>query len=416
MNCLDLFAGAGGLSEGFRRCGFNIVAHVEKERAASLTLKTREAYYYLKDQDKLGVYVDYLSGKISRDKLYEEIPVEILDKVINEEISDNTFDRIIEKIEQLKGEKKINIIIGGPPCQAYSIAGRSRDPNRMENDPRNFLYKQYLRFIEKYEPDVFLFENVMGIKTAKEGTIFEQIKKDVEELGYNFDHDVLNSKDFNVVQSRKRVIIIGWKKNFVFKYPEFSEREPQYTINDLFEDIPFTNAGEKLGLQKQENPVSQCLHDLQIKDENTNYLVQHEVRPNRKSDLDIYRICVKKWNENREKLRYNELPEKLITQKNTESFLDRFKVIPGDGISHTVVAHISKDGHYFIHPDIEQNRSISVREAARIQSFPDNYYFEDSRTSAFVQIGNAVPPLMAEKIALEIKRAIQKNSKKDGLN
>lgn len=406
MNCLDLFAGAGGLSEGFRRCGFNIVAHVEKDRAASLTLKTREAYYYLKNENKLNIYIDYLSKKITRDQLYSVIPETILNKVIHQEISDETFDQISEKI----GNEKIDIVIGGPPCQAYSIAGRSRDPNRMENDPRNFLYKQYLRFIGKYEPNFFLFENVMGIKTAKDGTIFEQIKTDMKNLGYTIDHRVLNSKDFGVLQSRKRVIIIGWKKNIDFKFPDFPCSEPVYTINDLFEDIPFTNAGIKTGFEKQTLPISQCLMDLHIKDETCNYLVQHEVRPNRDNDLEIYRICVENWNDGQKKLKYNELPEKLITQKNTKSFLDRFKVVPGEGISHTVVAHISKDGHYYIHPDVEQNRSISLREAARIQSFPDDYYFEDSRTSAFVQIGNAVPPLMAQGIATEIKQAIEKNN------
>ncbi|KAF5051234.1 Modification methylase HaeIII [anaerobic digester metagenome] len=408
MNCLDLFAGAGGLSEGFRRCGFNIVAHVEKDRAASLTLKTREAYYYLKNENKLNIYIDYLANKITREQLYAEIPLSVLNKVIQQEISDDTFDGITKRIDENIGEQKIDIIIGGPPCQAYSIAGRSRDPNRMENDPRNFLYKQYLRFINKYDPYFFLFENVMGIKTAKDGTIFEQIKTDMTSLGYEIDHRVLNSKDFGVLQSRKRVIIIGWKKDIDFKFPDFPRSEPVYTINDLFEDIPFTNAGIKTGFEKQTLPINQCLVDLHIKDETCNYLVQHEVRPNRKRDLEIYRICVENWNNGQKKLKYNELPEELITQKNTESFLDRFKVVPGEGISHTVVAHISKDGHYYIHPDVKQNRSISLREAARIQSFPDDYYFEDSRTSAFVQIGNAVPPLMAQGIANEIKKAFEK--------
>lgn len=408
MNCLDLFAGAGGLSEGFRRCGFNIVAHVEKDRAASLTLKTREAYYYLKNEKKLNIYLDYLSKRITKDQLYSEIPESILNKVIHQEISDDTFDGITKRIDENIGKQKIDIVIGGPPCQAYSIAGRSRDPGRMKNDPRNFLYKQYLRFIEKYDPNFFLFENVMGIKTAKDGTIFEQIETDMKNLGYNIDHRVLNSKDFGVLQSRKRVIIIGWKKDIDFKFPDFASNELGYTINDLFCDIPVMNAGDKIDYLEQTEPINQCLLDLHIKDENCNYLVQHEVRPNRENDLEIYRICVENWNNGQKKLKYNELPEELITQKNTKSFLDRFKVVPGEGISHTVVAHISKDGHYYIHPDIEQNRSISLREAARIQSFPDDYYFEDSRTSAFVQIGNAVPPLMAQGIAEEIKKAFEK--------
>ncbi|MBC3887803.1 DNA (cytosine-5-)-methyltransferase [Acetobacterium paludosum] len=415
MNCLDLFAGAGGLSEGFRRCGFNIVAHVEKDRAASLTLKTREAYYYLKKEDRLNDYINYISNKITRDELYEMVPEKILNKVIHEEISDETYKNIFNDIDQkLKNKKnnKIEIIIGGPPCQAYSIAGRSRDPERMENDPRNYLYLQYLRFIKYYKPNYFVFENVMGIKTAKDGTIFEQIKKDMIDLGYKIDHKVLNAKDFGVLQSRKRVIIIGWQEHIDFKYPKFPDCNSEYTIKDLFEDIPIMQAGDKVSFSEQSGLVNDCLKDLHIKDDDFNYLLQQEIRPNREIDLEIYRMCVNYWNDSQKKLKYNELPEKLITQKNTKSFLDRFNVVPGNGISHTVVAHISKDGHYYIHPDIKQNRSISLREAARIQSFPDDYYFEDSRTAAFVQIGNAVPPLMGEKIAMVIKKAIKLNSNK----
>ena len=125
---------------------------------------------------------------------------------------------------------------------------------------------------------------------------------------------------------------------------------------------------------------------------------------NNENDLEIYRLCVETWNKEKRQMKYNELPEKLITHKNKESFFFFFKVVPNEGISHTLVAHISKDGHYYIHPDIEQNRSLTVREAARIQTFPDDFYFEPSRTAAFLQIGNAVPPLMAYKIACILKK------------
>ena len=120
----------------------------------------------------------------------------------------------------------------------------------------------------------------------------------------------------------------------------------------------------------------------------------------------VYKYAINQWNTEGVRLKYPELPERLKTHKNTKSFLDRFKVVNGKGISHTVVAHIAKDGHYYIHPDIQQCRSISVREAARIQSFPDDFYFEGSRTAAFTQIGNAVPPLMAFAIAQKIKELL----------
>ena len=135
------------------------------------------------------------------------------------------------------------------------------------------------------------------------------------------------------------------------------------------------------------------------------FVTQHISRPNNENDLEIYKIAVEKWNSG-ERLNYAQLPKRLIKHSNTESFVNRFQVVNGKGVSHTVVAHIAMDGHYYIHPDKKQNRSISIREAARIQSFPDDYFFEGSRTAAFKQIGNAVPPLMAEKIARKIKAMI----------
>jgi DNA (cytosine-5)-methyltransferase 1 len=142
-------------------------------------------------------------------------------------------------------------------------------------------------------------------------------------------------------------------------------------------------------------------------------LTQHITRPHTDQDKEIYQIAVKKWNSEGKRLDYNDLPDRLKTHKNRSSFFDRFKVVAQDlKYSHTVVAHIAKDGHYYIHPDIDQNRSISVREAARLQSFPDDYYFEgvkqgSIRTAAFKQIGNAVPPLMAYEIAMRIKDTIK---------
>lgn len=403
MNCIDLFAGAGGLSEGFRRVNYNIIAHVEKDYAASLTLKTREAFWYLKENNKLDIYKSYMKGDISRSELYNSIPKNILNKVINEEISDTSFLSICSKIDDLLEDKKVHIIIGGPPCQAYSIAGRSRDPHKMENDPRNYLYKQYLKFIKYYTPKIFVFENVEGLLSAKNGMIFEVIKSDMKSLGYNIDYKLLDSKKFGVLQSRKRIILIGWKKDIKFEYPIFDNIDNKYTINDLFSDLPKIKAGDKVNYISHNIKANNCLRDLHIRDNCTSYLTQHVARPNRDIDLKIYKLCVKSWNEENKQLKYNELPEDLITHNNTKVFLDRFKVVKSEGVSHTIVSHIAKDGHYYIHPDINQNRSISVREAARIQSFPDDYYFEDSRTAAFTQIGNAVPPLMAEIIAQNIK-------------
>ncbi|MGD6940972.1 DNA cytosine methyltransferase [Cytobacillus gottheilii] len=409
MNVLDLFAGAGGLSEGFRQEGFNIISHVEMDLNASFTLKTRESYYYLKRNNNMNIYMDYLLKRINRDTLYQHIPENVLNRVINSEISDETISDIFNKIDEVKGEnRQIDIIIGGPPCQAYSVAGRSRDPERMENDPRNYLYRQYIKFLVRYSPKVFVFENVLGILSAKKGEIFADIKKCMDEAGYIMEYRILNAQSFGVLQSRKRVIIIGWRKSLSFEYPNFDEVINHLTIRDLFEDLPELSSGESIepGDTYRSSP-NFYLQENSIREYEWNILTQHNARSNRLNDLEIYNYCVDVWNREGRKVRYNELPDRLKTHKNTDTFLDRFNVIPYNGISHTVVAHIAKDGHYYIHPDINQNRSITVREAARIQTFPDDYYFESSRTAAFKQIGNAVPPLMARKIAKGISTILK---------
>lgn len=396
---IDLFAGAGGLSEGFRRNNFNIIAHVEMDKDASNTLRTREAYYYCKTNNKLDLYINYITQKISREEFYSQIPSKILNKVINEEISDKTLEAIFSKIDNLLENDEIIGIIGGPPCQAYSIAGRSRKKDKMENDPRNYLYLYYLEFLKKYQPKFFVFENVQGILSAKKGTIFEDIKKRMKKLGYNIDYRLLDSNDFGVVQHRKRIIIIGFKKELNIKYPRFDNFKNKYNIKDLFIDLPKLNDGETNN--KYSSKPSKCLEELKIRENNWNILTYNQARKLNENDKKIYQICIKNKN-----VKYDELPKNLRKHNNTNSFLDRFKVVEYNKPSHTMVAHISKDGHHYIHPDIKQCRSITVREAARIQSFPDDYYFESSRTSAFKQIGNAVPVFMAEQIAKKIEESL----------
>ncbi|MFF5994832.1 DNA cytosine methyltransferase [Lysinibacillus sp. KU-BSD001] len=407
MKVIDLFAGAGGLSEGFRQENYEILAHVEMDKSACNTLRTREAYYYLKNQNLLNIYKDYLLQNITRKELYSFIPKEILDKVIEAEISNKTIPMIFKKIDELIGEETIDLVVGGPPCQAYSTAGKARDPNKMKDDPRNYFYRYYVRFLKKYQPKIFVFENVRGILTAQEGKVFKNIKRNMSNAGYKVGYRILNASDFGVSQFRERVIIIGWKKDLPFKYPEFNLELVPPTIRTLFEDLPRINAGESLSGENQYViDTNEAISG--IRQRNWNILTQHIARPNNDKDLTIYRLVVEAWNNENKALKYNELPQDLKTHKNDEIFLDRYKNVKYDTLSHTIVAHISKDGHYYIHPDIKQNRSLTVREAARIQSFPDDFYFEDSRSAAFKQIGNAVPPLMAKEIAHIIKENIQR--------
>lgn len=409
---LDLFAGAGGLSEGFIKSGFAPVAHVEVDTAACFTLKTRMAYHWLNNNGKTDIYYDYLKGNISRSELYASVPESLLNSVLNEEISDDSLSSIFTKIDYMLDGEQLDLIVGGPPCQAYSIVGRSRSENKMLGDSRNFLYKYYAKFLEKYSPKFFVFENVQGLLSAKslEGEYyFEKMKELFNEIGYTVDYKVLNAGNYGVLQKRKRIILVGKKGTESGFYPLPDEWNPDVKVNEIFSDLPTLAAGDgTLSPCEIEAYNGTYLYDAGIRKDGVPVTL-HQSRTHDKRDLEIYKIAVQKWEDNKQRLNYNDLPEHLKTHSNRSSFLDRFKVVAGsEGLSHTVVAHIAKDGHYYIHPDIKQNRSLTPREAARLQTFPDDYYFEGvsgkpSRTAAYRQIGNAVPVLLAQKIAEKLR-------------
>lgn len=410
---VDLFAGAGGLMEGFRRAGISFIAHVEKDKYCCETLQTRLIYHFLRENNEEELYYKYLYGEITREEFLNMYPDEfreISKSIINIEINDRTLPQIIDRICSLmkeKNVKNIDVLIGGPPCQTYSLAGRARDPYNMENDPRNYLYRYYIRILKKFKPDLFVFENVPGILTAGNGKLFLDIQRYFKRAGYEIEYRILNSADFLVLQNRKRVILMGWKKGSNFKYPEFKKIEHNYKVKDLLLDLPPLKPGEGED-RKPVNyiaPPSDYLIKTGIR-QDRDVVIHHRARNHRALDLEIYRIAIEYYL-NGKKLKYTDLPEHLQTHRNKDSFLDRFKVVDWEApCSHTVVSHISKDGHYYIHPDIKQLRSITVREAARIQSFPDNYIFEGPRTQQYIQIGNAVPPLMAYGIAMEIRKML----------
>ncbi len=384
LTFIDLFAGAGGLSEGFIRTGFKPVAHVEMNKDACDTIKTRTAYHWLKENSKSNIYYDYLKSETkNKEELWKNIPEHLINSVINKEISEKTLPEIFQIIDNELNGNKVDLIIGGPPCQAYSVVGRTRKD--MESDPRNHLYNHYVKFLEKYTPKMFVFENVPGILSAKNGEYLSKIFKAVRNAGYEVaipPKKLLNAKDFGVLQDRKRVIIIGWKKELGLCYPEFEKTEQNYEIlKDLFTDLkPLKNGEGTLNAVEYEKASSDYLLKTNIRN-GLEYVTQHIARPNNENDLEIYKIAVEEL-ERGKRLDYASLPPRLIKHNNTESFTNRFQVVNGKGISHTVVAYIAMDGHYYIHPDKKQNRSISVREAARIQSFPYDYFIEGSRTAA----------------------------------
>lgn len=410
-----MFAGAGGLTEGFFRNDFNIVSHIEMNVHAARTLETRTLFHALAEKGRQDIYYRYYDQKISRDEFREECrSLDVSDTgIIARELSVETLDKTIGQVHDRLDDlnrNTVDVIIGGPPCQAYSLIGRARDPESMRNDPRNNLYLHYLRFIDEFNPEIFVFENVPGLISARNGEIFSDFQKRIDSLGYYTPPEprILNARDFGVLQNRKRIIIIGWKKGYDhLKYPVFKTVEHQYKVRDVLKDLPELKPGEGTdGPQRYRvDGSSGYLKDYKIRDDHI-YVRHHIARIHNERDREIYRIAIRMWNNGKKRLRYNELPECLKTHANQSSFLDRFKVVDGNGLSHAIVAHLSKDGHYFIHPDINQARSLTVREAARLQSFPDNYLFEGPMTAQYVQIGNAVPPLMASTIAQKIKEMI----------
>lgn len=407
---LDLFAGAGGLSEGFIRAGYTPVAHVEMDTAACFTLKTRAAYHWLNHERQLRTYRRYLNGKFTRTVFYERIPEQVLNSVLNYEISEETLPEIFRKIDVMLNDRKLDLIIGGPPCQAYSLAGRARSETRMIGDERNYLYRHYAEFLRRYKPKYFVFENVLGLLSAKDadGSLhFEKMQSLFQKCGYATEYRQLNASNYGVLQNRKRVILIGCRNDLGTDYPHIEEVPNLYTINDLLRDLPpiHAGAGNITPVPTLPYETDGYLFQSGIKNFEQQPVTFHQARPNTEQDLEIYKIVVETWNAEHRRIFYTDLPDRLKTHKNTTSFLDRFKVVAGDlPYSQTIVAHMARDGHYYIHPDIQQNRSLTPREAARIQTFPDDYYFESatgrpSRTVAYKQIGNAVPVCLAYSIA-----------------
>ena len=382
-NFIDLFAGCGGLSEGFYRQGFNALAHVEIDPTACKSLRTRMKYYNYSSYDKAVIETD-----ITRDDIID---------VIDKSISDNTVD----------------VIIGGPPCQAYSSLGRAKDENGMKNDPRNFLFESYVKILNHYLPKIFVFENVSGILTAKinDKKIIDTIIKELSTY-YDVELRLLNAANYGVPQIRKRVIILGVRKdlnvsaasvhNLIKKThydPEMSKSEclglkKYVTVKDAIFELPSLRPGEG----KTEVPFKYSLSNAFLKEigsKKLNVLRDHVARNHNDTDIERYTVMAQNHWTFQEML--ENCPE--LRHEKARVFGNSYTVQWWDLPSKTIIAHLYKDGNQFIHPDYKQGRTFTAREAARIQSFPDDFVFEGPRTEQFKQIGNAVPPLFAEAIA-----------------
>jgi len=386
---IDLFAGAGGFAEGFYQENYHALSHIEFDKYACDTLKERMKFYNYSEH---------------------EVNVGVLHK-------DITDKDIIEKINLSVRDNKVDVIIGGPPCQSFSSQGKARDPNGMKCDCRNYLYENYIKILNYYRPKFFVFENVRGILSTKLNNrlIINDIFKDMKQ-NYNILEDknkiLLDASNFGVPQERKRVIIIGIRKDLNINFSiediyndldKISEEEPKRTVFDAIADLPKLKAGQGKDMLRHSPKINND-YLKQLRDPSQSTIHHHIARNHNDLDIKRYKYMSKnKWTLTE---LYSNMPHLIHPKKRL--FNNSYVVQKYDIPSKTIIAHLYKDGNQFIHPDHTQKRTFTPREAARIQSFPDDFIFPCSKTQQYKQIGNAVPPLLAKHIAKLLKKYLQK--------
>ena len=508
---VDLFAGPGGLGEGFSSFNngntFKILVSAEMETSAHQTLKLRSFYRILKSQggNALESYYQFCNGKSITPydnkslSAWKEAEKEARCITLGTKSGNHELDAILNDAKIY--DSKPWVLIGGPPCQAYSLVGRSRNLGKIdyrpEEDNRHYLYREYLRIIQEYKPAIFVMENVKGILSAtiNKQKIFQTILSDLSdpnkalgqplECGYKIHslvvpttferkmspeninaHDfIIRSEEFGIPQARHRVILLGIRDDIKL-IPSQLNKTYGFTVQDAIGTLPHLRSRLSKGNDNAEewaSRVKQHLLELQEESSQRNDLNELTLALNRLKDrisssLDFgeLRIHIEKqklfqspllddwYNDNSLKVWLNHEARGHMTSDlkrylyaatfgeaygrspkghkefdlkglrpnhanwETGKFADRFRVQIKNRPSTTITSHISKDGHYFIHPDPIQCRSLTVREAARLQTFPDNYFFQGNRTQQYHQVGNAVPPLLAYKIAGIISDVIQR--------
>lgn len=521
---IDIFAGPGGLGEGFSglldtdgKRFFNIVLSIEKEYYAHKTLTLRSFFRQFDPGKAPEEYYQFVKGEITEEDLYDAYPVEAeLAKIeawhaelgeSEKAVSSNLVDK---KIIEALGSVKDWLLIGGPPCQAYSVVGRSRRKEMVldeQKDERVGLYKQYLRILAVHNPAVFVMENVKGLLSAKteKSPVFSKILHDLadpvkaylldnkhpkDELvcpgyhiyslvqrprGYDlvgnplFKHNdfVIQSEDYGIPQTRHRVILLGVRKDIELTPDPLISRE-QVPISKVLFGLPklrsglsgeggdshawmriiqdFANQGYLEGLSKevyqeiifQINNLNAPKHEVggeYLRSENVRCkyiptwfgddrlegVLNHTARSHMITDLYRYLFTSVYGKVKQVSPRLLDFPVSLLPAHenlkdglDAKKFADRFRVQLLNQPCKTITSHISKDGHYYIHPDPSQCRSFTVREAARIQTFPDNYFFCGPRTAQYQQVGNAVPPYLAYQISKTVSRIFYNKGMIDG--
>jgi DNA (cytosine-5)-methyltransferase 1 len=375
LNVIDLFCGAGGSSSGFRLAGFNLVGALDINAAAA---KTHELNF---------PECTTIVGDITT-------------------LSPQEFSERI-------GNKRVDIVIGSPPCQTFSSLSQGNIKSLGKDiklDIRNYFYKNYLDYVTYFKPKVFLMENVPGFQTKYKGEIFNDLLKYIEEQlpEYNVQHAVLDAKEFSVPLSRRRLFVCGYLKEYDFAFPVSnnafcSDGHKIVSVSDAFSDLPHITDDWRLDAVPYAAPAQNPYQEMMRAGLTT-------------ASNNICRVSNPKAKELFDKLlpgqRYTELSEEqqsevsLFDSFNSSVIMGRCHRLPLDECAWTVIAHIGMDGYEYIHPT--ECRTISVREAARLQSFTDDFVFVGNMREQYVQIGNAVPPLLSYAIAEQIKKALNK--------